>query len=80
MVTFVVRVFVADDLDGFEGTLERPGTDALVFHDAADLVRQLTAIVQQRHGSGPGGDGAARDNAEAWPSSSPRPTTELPGS
>jgi hypothetical protein len=74
-MTLVVRLFVADDLDGFEGTIQRPGDEAIVFHDAADLIRQLTAMLQAR---GPGG--AEGDNDPGWPSSSPRPTTESPGS
>lgn len=50
METFVVRVFVAEDLAGFEGTLQRPGAELHTFHDAADLIRQLTEIVGQREG------------------------------
>lgn len=38
METFVVRVFVADDMDAFVGTVERPGEPSRTFHDAKELI------------------------------------------
>ena len=49
MHTFVVRLFVAEDVDAFAGVVEEPvsGTRA-AFHDAADLVSQLEHAVGRR--------------------------------
>jgi hypothetical protein len=49
MHTFVVRVFVAEDLDGFYGVVEEPLTgDRRNFHDAATLVAWLLAATDRR--------------------------------
>jgi hypothetical protein len=39
--TFVVRLFVASDLPGFQGTVQRPGSPVITFHDAEELIHRL---------------------------------------
>jgi hypothetical protein len=49
MQTFVVRMFVAEDLDGFDGVVEEPLTgDRRKFHDTATLVDWLLAAIDRR--------------------------------
>jgi hypothetical protein len=49
MHTFVVRLFVAEDVDGFDGLVEEPLTgERRKFHDAATLVAWLLAA-NDRH-------------------------------
>ncbi|HUG29699.1 MAG TPA: hypothetical protein VMQ65_04180 [Candidatus Limnocylindria bacterium] len=51
MHTFVVRVFVAENLEGFDGVVEEPLTgDRRTFHDAATLVAWLLGATE-RHAS-----------------------------
>jgi hypothetical protein len=45
METFVVRVFVADDVDDVAGTLERPGGPTVVFRDERELIGLLRSLV-----------------------------------
>lgn len=56
METFVVRLFLADDLRGFQGTVERPGARAIPFHDDVELIRRLTEIVGSLVLEDPGND------------------------
>lgn len=60
METFLVRLFVAADLEGFEGTVQRPGHAAVGFHDEAELIRRLLEVAGRLE-PGPGrvGDGEA---------------------
>ena len=52
MHTFVVRVFVAENLDGFNGVIEEPRTgERRPFHDAAMLIALLRAATVG-HGEG----------------------------
>jgi hypothetical protein len=49
MHTFVVRVLVAEDLDGFVGVVEEPVTGLRQpFHDASSLIEWLEAATGHR--------------------------------
>jgi hypothetical protein len=49
MHTFVVRLFVAEDVDEFAGVVEEPVTGMREgFHDAAELVGRLEDAIGRR--------------------------------
>jgi hypothetical protein len=51
--TFIVRVFIAGDVPGPTGVVERPGSpERLVFHDLEQLAARLASLIE-----------AARDDA-----------------
>jgi hypothetical protein len=69
MQTFVVRLFLADDLPGFRGTVERPGSTAIPFHDEVELIRRLMEIVGSLalEGTGNGEDPPERRSQAGQP-------------
>jgi hypothetical protein len=74
--TFIVRVFTAEDLDGLNGTIERPGGLAVPFHGANDLIDRLIATRPERP-RGPGDDEPTSARHVHASSTTPRPG--LPG-
>jgi hypothetical protein len=53
METFVVRVFVAEDVGGFTGTVQRPGEPPATFHSADELVRFLHEMIEAEWAADP---------------------------
>jgi hypothetical protein len=65
MHTFVVRVFVASDLDGFVGVVEEPLTGLRrPFDGPDDLMACLVLAARRPAGARPGDVGTERDAAD----------------